>query len=130
VAKPDVAFFDKLVALSGHERGEIAYVGDRLDYDIAPAAGAGLVTVWMRRGPWGYVLRPRELMVDGSLPENAPTLTIMTLTDLVTHLNAGWIADTNILAWCVAYSPHRDQICGSAYGRPVMSGVVSGLRVR
>ena len=38
VAKPDAAFFDKLVAVSGHDRQEIAYVGDRLDNDIAPAA--------------------------------------------------------------------------------------------
>ena len=95
VGKPNVGFFDKLVAVSGHERHEIAYVGDRLDNDIAPAAEAGLVTVWVRRGPWGYVLRPRELMVAGSLPEDAPTRTVATLSDLVTDLNAGRIADTN-----------------------------------
>lgn len=93
--KPHVAFFDKLVAVSGHERHEIAYVGDRLDNDIAPAAQAGLVTVWVRRGPWGYILRPRELMIAGSLPEDAPSLTVATLSDLVTDLNAGRIADTN-----------------------------------
>ena len=38
--KPDAGFFDKLVAVSGHERDEFAYVGDRLDNDIAPAAQA------------------------------------------------------------------------------------------
>lgn len=95
VAKPDVAFFDKLAAMTGHDRDEIAYVGDRLDDDIAPATEAGLVTVWVRRGPWGRILRPRELMISGSLPGDAPTLTVTTLTDLVTHLNAGRIADTN-----------------------------------
>jgi HAD superfamily hydrolase (TIGR01549 family) len=95
VAKPDAAFFDKLVAVSGHERDEIVYVGDRLDNDIAPAAEAGLVTAWVRRGPWGHILRPRELMGSGSLPEDAPTLTVTTLTDLVTHLNVGRIADTS-----------------------------------
>jgi FMN phosphatase YigB (HAD superfamily) len=95
VGKPNVAFFDKLVAVSGHDRHEIAYVGDRLDNDIAPAAEAGLVTVWVRRGPWGYVLRPRELMVAGSLPEDAPTLIVATLSDLVTELNAGRIAAMN-----------------------------------
>lgn len=62
MGKPNVAFFENLVAVSGHERHEIAYVGDRLDNDIAPAAEAGLVTVWARRGPWGYILRPNELM--------------------------------------------------------------------
>ncbi len=93
-AKPDVAFFDKLVEVSGHDRHEIAYVGDRLDNDIAPAAQAGLVTVWIRRGPWGYVLRPDDLAA-GVLPSGAPDLTVATLTDLVTEMNAGRIADTN-----------------------------------
>ena len=92
VAKPDVAFFEKLAAVSGHERQEIAYVGDRLDNDIAPAAQAGLVTVWVRRGPWGYVLRPRDLMVSGTLPDDAPSLTVATLSDLFTELSASRIA--------------------------------------
>src|SRR5262249_37879688 len=91
---PDVAFFDKLVEVSGHERHEIAYVGDRLDNDIAPAAQAGLITVWIRRGPWGYVLRPDDLVAGGA-PASGPGLTFATLTDLVTELNAGRIADTN-----------------------------------
>ena len=33
---------------------EIAYVGDRLDNDILPAANAGLFTVWIKRGPWAF----------------------------------------------------------------------------
>ncbi|HET9895409.1 MAG TPA: HAD family hydrolase [Streptosporangiaceae bacterium] len=68
-AKPDAAFFGKLAEVSGQDRREIAYVGDRLDNDIAPAARAGLVTVWVRRGPWGYVLRPGDL-ASGVLPEH------------------------------------------------------------
>lgn len=91
-AKPDLAFFDKLAAVSGHDRGEIAYVGDRLDNDIAPAALAGLVTVWVRRGPWGYVLRPKDLKAAGTLPDDAPSLTVATLSDLFTELNASRIA--------------------------------------
>ena len=94
VAKPREAFFDKLAAVSGHGRREIAYVGDRLDNDIAPAAKSGLVTVWVRRGPWGYVLRPRDLMVAGELPDDAPSLTIATLSDLLTGLNASRIANS------------------------------------
>jgi len=94
VAKPHEAFFDKLAAVSGHDRREIAYVGDRLDNDIAPAARAGLVTVWVRRGPWGYILRPRDLMVAGELPDDAPSLTIATLSDLLTGLNASRIASS------------------------------------
>ena len=74
VAKPNVAFFDKLATVSRHERHEIAHVGDRLDNDIAPAAQVGLVTVWVRRGPWGHILRPKELMAAGSLPLDAPSL--------------------------------------------------------
>ena len=94
VGKPDTGFFDKLVAVSGHEAGEIAYVGDRLDNDIAPAARAGLVTVWVRRGPWGYILRPRELTAAEVLPEDAPSLTVATLSDLFTELNSSRIAGT------------------------------------
>jgi FMN phosphatase YigB (HAD superfamily) len=36
VTKPDVAFFSKLIAVSGHQPHEIAYVGDRLDNDLRP----------------------------------------------------------------------------------------------
>jgi FMN phosphatase YigB (HAD superfamily) len=84
-----------LVAVPGHERHEIAYVGDRLDNDIAPAAHSGLVTVWVRRGPWGYILRQRELIIAGLLWNDAPSLTLAPLSDLVPELNAGRIADTN-----------------------------------
>ncbi|WP_432983024.1 HAD family hydrolase [Dactylosporangium sp. CA-233914] len=52
--KPSQAFFDALIASAGCAPSEIAYVGDRLDNDILPAANAGLVTVFIRRGPWGY----------------------------------------------------------------------------
>jgi FMN phosphatase YigB (HAD superfamily) len=34
---------------------EIAYVGDRLDNDLRPATTAGLRTIFVRRGPWGYI---------------------------------------------------------------------------
>lgn len=36
VTKPDVAFFSKLIAVSGHQPHGIAYVGDRLDNDLGP----------------------------------------------------------------------------------------------
>lgn len=55
VSKPSVNFFKKLIEVSGHTPEEIAYVGDRLDNDIRPAAEAGLFTIWIKRGPWGYV---------------------------------------------------------------------------
>lgn len=55
VEKPSPAFFDKIIAECGCPPGEIAYVGDRLDNDINPALAAGMVTVFLRRGPWGYI---------------------------------------------------------------------------
>jgi FMN phosphatase YigB (HAD superfamily) len=85
-AKPEAGFFDKMVAVSGHNRSEIAYVGDRLDWDVAPAARSGLFTVWLRRGPWGYILEPGEPPVGGSLPDAAPSLTVRSLVELVAEL--------------------------------------------
>jgi len=37
---------------------EIAYVGDRLDNDIPPALAAGMIAVFVRRGPWGWIDAP------------------------------------------------------------------------
>jgi FMN phosphatase YigB (HAD superfamily) len=55
VEKPSPAFFARLIELAHAEPDEIAYVGDRVDNDVVPAADAGLVTVFLRRGPWGEV---------------------------------------------------------------------------
>lgn len=55
VQKPDPRFFAKVAELSGVPAAEIAYVGDRLDNDVLPAADAGMVPVLIRRGPWGYL---------------------------------------------------------------------------
>lgn len=52
--KPTPEFFAKLIGTSGCLPAEIAYVGDRLDNDVLPAIEAGLVAVWVKRGPWGY----------------------------------------------------------------------------
>lgn len=52
--KPSPGFFTALVDTCGLPANQIAYVGDRLDNDILPALDAGLVTVLLRRGPWGY----------------------------------------------------------------------------
>jgi HAD superfamily hydrolase (TIGR01549 family) len=60
VTKPSPDFFTKLIEASCHPADEIAYVGDRVDNDIRPAAAAGLFTVWIRRGPWGYVAQQRN----------------------------------------------------------------------
>ncbi|MEU7883766.1 HAD family hydrolase [Microbispora bryophytorum] len=57
VEKPDVSFFDRVVAEAGCPAESVLYVGDRLDNDIRPAQKAGLRTALVRRGPWGHVLR-------------------------------------------------------------------------
>ena len=59
-AKPAQAFFSGLAARLDLPPGEIAYVGDRVDNDVVPAADAGMVAIFLRRGPWGYlqVARP------------------------------------------------------------------------
>ena len=54
VAKPDTAFFERIARELDLPPGAIAYVGDRVDNDIRPAAAAGLMAIHIRRGPWGY----------------------------------------------------------------------------
>jgi len=51
-AKPSLEFFQRLVALTALSAGEVAYVGDRVDNDIAPAAHAGLQPILVIRGLW------------------------------------------------------------------------------
>ena len=53
VRKPDPAFFARVVGLMGFRADEVAYVGDRVDNDVLPAAAAGLTAIHVRRGPWG-----------------------------------------------------------------------------
>ena len=55
VHKPDPAFFDRICDELGVPGREIAYVGDRLDNDIEPAAAAGMTAVFIRRGPWALI---------------------------------------------------------------------------
>jgi HAD superfamily hydrolase (TIGR01509 family) len=79
VRKPDPAFFEKVAALIGYPPAEVAYVGDRVDNDVLPAAAAGMVAVHVRRGPWGRLQRtPPEatLALDdlASLPEALASL--------------------------------------------------------
>jgi len=55
VRKPSPAFFERIVAELGLPPQAIAYVGDRVDNDVEPAAAAGLRSVFVRRGPWGWI---------------------------------------------------------------------------
>lgn len=54
VAKPDTAFFGRVLEVSGASAAETLYVGDHPANDIAPARAAGLRTAHLRRGPWGH----------------------------------------------------------------------------
>lgn len=52
IEKPSPDFFTQLAAMADMQPREIAYVGDRLDNDILPARAAGMLTVFLLRGPW------------------------------------------------------------------------------
>ncbi|HEY7735234.1 MAG TPA: HAD family hydrolase [Candidatus Limnocylindrales bacterium] len=75
VAKPDDAFFERIVAELGVPADRIAYVGDRLDNDVRPAVRAGMVAVFIRRGPWGWI-------VPGRADPPEATITINSLAEL------------------------------------------------
>jgi HAD superfamily hydrolase (TIGR01549 family) len=75
VEKPDPRFFAKVAETLDLPTAEIAYVGDRLDNDIRPAAAAGMHAIFLRRGPWAWIQQPT-----GEPPEAA--LTIETLAEL------------------------------------------------
>jgi FMN phosphatase YigB (HAD superfamily) len=66
VEKPSPAFFEKLVTASNVPPGEIAYVGDRLDNDVLPSHRAGMISVFLERGPWGraHAKRPEARLSD------------------------------------------------------------------
>ena len=75
VEKPDVRFFERIAAELDLPAAEIAYVGDRIDNDVRPAAAAGFQAIFIRRGPWAWIQAP----VDD--PPEA-TLTVTSLTEL------------------------------------------------
>lgn len=57
VKKPSSEFFHRIVREAGCRADEVAYVGDRVDNDVVPAATGGLVPIHLVRGPWGYIQR-------------------------------------------------------------------------
>ena len=85
VAKPDRAFYDRVLELMGSpDAASVAYVGDRVDNDVLPAADAGMRSIWIRRGPWGVIQR---------LPPGfRPALTVDTLDELVERIGEAWPA--------------------------------------
>jgi HAD superfamily hydrolase (TIGR01549 family) len=82
VEKPSPEFFTRVATELDVTPGEIAYVGDRVDNDVLPARAAGMRTVFLRRGPWGYV--------HASWPEaDRADLRLDSLSDLTRRL-AAW----------------------------------------
>ena len=83
VAKPAPAFFERALELVGSPpAGSVAYVGDRVDNDVLPAAAAGLRAIWIRRGPWGVLEQ---------LPEGAESaLVVSSLTELAERIGEAW----------------------------------------
>jgi HAD superfamily hydrolase (TIGR01662 family) len=67
VAKPDPRFFERIAHELQLSPERIAYVGDRLDNDVLPARAAGMVAIFVRRGPWGWIQAPAGSPPDASL---------------------------------------------------------------
>jgi HAD superfamily hydrolase (TIGR01509 family) len=65
--KPAPEFFARVVREAGVPAAQIAYVGDRLDNDVLPANRAGMVSVFLRRGPWGYLHATRPEAAEARL---------------------------------------------------------------
>jgi FMN phosphatase YigB (HAD superfamily) len=84
VAKPEPAFFDRVLELLGSPSpADVAYVGDRIDNDVLPAAAAGMRAVWIRRGPWGYLQRDEV---------GTAILEVRSLDELVERIDEAWPA--------------------------------------
>jgi HAD superfamily hydrolase (TIGR01662 family) len=69
--KPDPRFFERIVTELGLPAAEIAYVGDRLDNDVRPAAAAGMRAIFIRRGPWAWIQAPADDPPEASLTVNS-----------------------------------------------------------
>lgn len=86
IAKPDAAFFTRALELMGDPApADVAYVGDRPDNDVRPAAAAGMRPVWIRRGPWGVIQAE---------PPPEAVLTVTSLTELVARIETCWTPET------------------------------------
>jgi HAD superfamily hydrolase (TIGR01549 family) len=71
VQKPDLRFFARIAAELDLPPAEIAYVGDRLDNDVRPAAAAGMVAVFIRRGAWAWIQAPTDDPPEAALTVNS-----------------------------------------------------------
>jgi HAD superfamily hydrolase (TIGR01549 family) len=80
--KPTPEFYVETLRLLGDpDAAAVAYVGDRLDNDVLPAAAAGMRPVWIRRGPWAVIATD---------PPPAGTLVVESLSELVNRIEEAW----------------------------------------
>ena len=80
VKKPDIQFFERILAEIDIEPDKVVLVGDRLDNDMIPAKRIGMGTIWIRRGRY-EVLEPR-------VPDEIPDAVVGQLVDVETALYA------------------------------------------
>jgi len=66
VQKPSAAFFTRVREAAKVPASSIAYVGDRLDNDVLPARAAGMVAIFIERGPWGRAQARRPEVVQAN----------------------------------------------------------------
>ncbi len=74
VEKPSPAFFARIAAELALPPEAIAYVGDRVDNDVNPAATAGMTAIFIRRGPWAWI----------QCPVGTPVAAAFAISDLTT----------------------------------------------
>jgi FMN phosphatase YigB (HAD superfamily) len=85
VEKPDPRFFATVAHGLAVTPAEVAYVGDRLDNDVRPAAAAGMRPIFLRRGPWAWIQAGRN-----PVPEAAASIDdLASIVDVVRGLSAG-----------------------------------------
>jgi FMN phosphatase YigB (HAD superfamily) len=60
-AKPDPGFFREIARLAGCPPESVVYVGDQLDNDVAATLSAGMLSVRVLTGPWGYLVRDAQV---------------------------------------------------------------------
>lgn len=72
--KPDPQLFVHTLELAGVDPARTVMVGDRLDYDVRPAATAGMRTVWVLRGEAPDDPTPAQLAVPDAVIEDLEQL--------------------------------------------------------
>jgi HAD superfamily hydrolase (TIGR01662 family) len=82
VHKPDPEFYAVALKLMQARPSDVLYVGDRLDNDVRPAHAVGMHTAWLRRGPWGLIVRDAP---------PAHTIVVDSLTELVGGIDDIWL---------------------------------------